>query len=199
MRSSDRTLLAALGFADKDKKDRRHDLACQYVCQPHVVESLAKTLIGASELSSFRGSRYEIDRILDVKTEHAISKGEGQYKTTVGFMDAFMRVRFRIWHRLESRVSIGQFNECEEEPMNFPFGVEVKIGQTSPAEILRQINLYREYPACPKAFAAVIAFDITESDRRQLIMGRVFAVRLGDGFTKFCLAAGDPAAAVKSI
>lgn len=34
--TSDRTLLAALGFADPDKGDRRHTLACQYLCQPEV-------------------------------------------------------------------------------------------------------------------------------------------------------------------
>ena len=34
--TSDRTLLASLGFADPDKKDRRHTLACQYLCQPEV-------------------------------------------------------------------------------------------------------------------------------------------------------------------
>ena len=30
----DRTLLASLGFADPDKKDQMHDLACEYLSQP---------------------------------------------------------------------------------------------------------------------------------------------------------------------
>lgn len=38
--TSDRTLLASLGFADPDKKDRRHTLACQYLCQPDVAVRL---------------------------------------------------------------------------------------------------------------------------------------------------------------
>lgn len=32
--TSDRTLLAALGFQDPDKRDKRHTLACQYLCEP---------------------------------------------------------------------------------------------------------------------------------------------------------------------
>jgi hypothetical protein len=38
--TSDRTLLASLGFADADKKDRRHTLACQYLCEPDVGQRL---------------------------------------------------------------------------------------------------------------------------------------------------------------
>lgn len=40
MHTHDRTLLASLGFADKDKRDRRHTLACQYLCQPEVAVRL---------------------------------------------------------------------------------------------------------------------------------------------------------------
>lgn len=43
--SSDRTLLASLGFADADKKDRRHTLACQYLCQPEVAMRLLGRIV----------------------------------------------------------------------------------------------------------------------------------------------------------
>jgi hypothetical protein len=36
MHAHDRTLIASLGFADPDKKNRRHTLACQYLAQPEV-------------------------------------------------------------------------------------------------------------------------------------------------------------------
>lgn len=39
-RTADRTLLAALGFADPDRKDRRHTLACQYLAQPDVAQKV---------------------------------------------------------------------------------------------------------------------------------------------------------------
>lgn len=44
--SHDRTLLAALGFQDPDKKDPKHTLACQYLCQPEVALRLATRLWG---------------------------------------------------------------------------------------------------------------------------------------------------------
>lgn len=40
MHSSDRTLLASLGFADPDKKDKRHTLACQYLAQAAVLSKV---------------------------------------------------------------------------------------------------------------------------------------------------------------
>lgn len=39
-RTADRTLLASLGFADPDHKDRRHTLACQYLAQPEVAQKV---------------------------------------------------------------------------------------------------------------------------------------------------------------
>lgn len=38
----DRTLLAKLGFADPDKKDARHDLACRYTALPESGLAIAK-------------------------------------------------------------------------------------------------------------------------------------------------------------
>lgn len=49
MHSSDRTLLASLGFADPDKKDRRHTLACQYLAQPEVMARVVESVRGASQ------------------------------------------------------------------------------------------------------------------------------------------------------
>ena len=46
MHTSDRTLLASLGFADPDKKDRRHTLACQYMAQPDVQARVLAHLLG---------------------------------------------------------------------------------------------------------------------------------------------------------
>lgn len=46
MYSHDRTkLVAQLGFQDKDKKNPRHDLACQYLTLPDVHRNLAKTIV----------------------------------------------------------------------------------------------------------------------------------------------------------
>ena len=46
MHSSDRTLLASLGFADADKKDKRHTLACQYLAQPEMMARVVNHILG---------------------------------------------------------------------------------------------------------------------------------------------------------
>src|SRR5690349_9879295 len=40
--SHERTLISGLGFADPDKKNRRHDYACQYLAQESLFPVIAK-------------------------------------------------------------------------------------------------------------------------------------------------------------
>lgn len=42
--SSDRTLLASLGFQDPDRRSNTHTLACQYLCEPDVTAKIGKML-----------------------------------------------------------------------------------------------------------------------------------------------------------
>lgn len=84
MHSSERTLLASLGFADPDKKSSRHDLACQYLTLPEVSEKVRRAIDNRPETW-----------IEEFHTEFHIQKGEGKYATTIGFAD----VMYRIVHR----------------------------------------------------------------------------------------------------
>lgn len=118
MSARDRTQLAALGFADLDKKNNLHDLACQYLCGESIQCVLQQQLLG--------------DRpITWCKTEFPLSKGEAQYKTTIGFLDVLYCVG-------------GPYT-----PRSCDWGfliTEVKV--TPPlalGDVLRQIHLYREY------------------------------------------------------
>lgn len=118
MHSFDRTMLAKFGFADPDKKDSRHDLACQYVAQPDVANQLAKvvfdrevrraaywdqtfeevkggSLAAVEEIKEeATGPRKDFGqknhRLLHARLEGHLQKGEGQYATTVGFIDAML-------------------------------------------------------------------------------------------------------------
>ena len=74
--SHSRTMLASFGFSDPDKKEPRHDLACRYVSQPDVLARI---------LQIFQGRINPIEYHL----EHHLTKGEGQYKTTIGFLDGY--------------------------------------------------------------------------------------------------------------
>lgn len=62
--SSDRTLLASLGFADPDKKDRRHTLACQYLAQPSILQKVVATF-GVPMLPRFEMDEANAARITD--------------------------------------------------------------------------------------------------------------------------------------
>lgn len=82
MHSHDRTMLAKLGFADPDKRNPRHDMAIQYLSQPAMLSKLTKASPKASP------------KAFETCLEFHITKGYGQYMTTVGFADIVSRFRF---------------------------------------------------------------------------------------------------------
>lgn len=103
MHSHNRTLLASLGFSDADKRDPRHDLAGQYLAlqENHMRLALkyaqardgkpmsSRVWDGRSD-SLFNFTRKSTAELRAPQLEHAISKGSGQYKTTIGFADAML-------------------------------------------------------------------------------------------------------------
>jgi hypothetical protein len=197
MRAHDRTLISSLGFADRDKQDRRHDLACQYLSDHARVRYLAEMMI--PEPSQSGGTNLggevledgtettEFGRIHSVILESPISKGEGKYKTTVGFMDLLCNVVLVKWWegkwRESPRDEYVQRKRTRE--VYGQFAIEVKIGEVGSGEILRQINLYREFNA-PQQFVCATAYVLPQVDVDTLAKHRVRHVVLGKGFTDFC-------------
>jgi hypothetical protein len=102
MHAHDRTLLAKLGFADPDKANPLHDLACQYLAAPDISLAVVDAVfpewrdeVGHFERNGVRYNR-SIDREVPAATvEKMISKGEGQYMTTIGFIDVILDITFR--------------------------------------------------------------------------------------------------------
>jgi hypothetical protein len=183
MRANDRTLLASLGFSDPDKQDHRHDLACRYLSQPDVSSRLCGILLGPT-LTSKNTVRNNADdegvaaAVLGVRarTEMPISKGDGQYKTTIGFLDVSYEVG--LSHHIYWGATIRN---------SLSAACEVKIGKTSVGEIIRQISLYREHRGVA-AFAAVTAFPLTEGEVGQLRQANIYHLTLGPKFDQFCSA-----------
>lgn len=214
MHSHDRTLIARLGFSDPDRKDPRHDLACQYVVEQReqiarmalsdlslkvTAEDLRHVAWRKADRAGFscptcgtrvgRGCRCnEIDAAIAKKfgvsagdlrivcdmhaeCEQIIQKGEGQYRTTIGFADVYI-----TGHRV---VQLGG-----ERYLGYPeraIGVEVKIQPISWAEVLRQIRLYAEYlPA--EVWVLAAAYAVSASDVEMLQANDVMTVRLGSKF-----------------
>lgn len=126
--SHDRTLLASMGFADPDKREPLHDLACEYLAEPEQ----ARRLVRFTEPE-------EVDPVIESSLESLVQKGEGQYRTTIGFLD--VRVDWE-----------GKTRNWEGSVRNGAVIVEVKAGHVPVATVLRQIGLYREYvvPKPPK-------------------------------------------------
>ena len=76
----DNTLLAKLGFADPDRKNPLHDMACQYLTQLDVVNQFLVRPVNPDEF--------------DYQLETHIVKGQDRFATTIGFID----VRFGLNH-----------------------------------------------------------------------------------------------------
>lgn len=113
MHSHDQTMIARLGFADADRRDAEHDLACRYLTQEEIAERLIGAVVGprfAAALDrrivdirkdnfDMKGTPRDPPTYRDVradpptaclcgaKTEVPLLKGEGKYATTLGFLD----------------------------------------------------------------------------------------------------------------
>lgn len=130
------TLLARLGFLDPDRGIPEHDRACiSLVENPYLVlEHRARPSL---EIKNVR-----------VALESPVQKGQGQYATTIGFADAVVN-----WEEQSEEISCETTAPHDLGPCcraRWPWKtrsmlVEVKTSIESIGDLLRQMNLYREY------------------------------------------------------
>lgn len=124
--SKDKTLLAKLGFNDPDRAGKwawMHDRACAYLAETDALVRIVKSRDADGSVT-----------VTNVRTslEVPITKGEGQYRTTVGFADMLASADCSIVHpRLGA--------------LRLRLLIEVKTRQESVGEWLRQMRLYGEY------------------------------------------------------
>lgn len=183
MRSTDRTMLAQLGFADRDKGNQDHYLACRYLSGP----AANKVIEWCCKKHPSPASRERPDHPIGVypddlykkkirvgSMEVAISKGDGQYRSTVGFLDVHLHFVERltpcgnagccghsVYHQPEW-VKGGTYTVGYDEPVTWTMEtrvnalvtyrdvfIEVKIGRVGVDDVMRQIALYREYVSSP--------------------------------------------------
>lgn len=217
MSSYDRTLLARLGCSDRDKQEARHDLACQYICQPETVEKLVRLLRLEHGPMPFRVAEQTREVMglcaaaigqQSVAYGVPVEKGTGMYKSTIGFVDVvlcfkLLRHEYDLRYRLRRRHD-SPWDEWKEEqesscPSTISIGVEVKIAPVPVGSLIRQINLYRSYTShrLPRGEELEISrwvvatdYDIPPVDLASLTNERVVHVRLGQCFEDFVQACG---------
>ena len=219
MHSHDRTLLASLGFSDPDKKNRRHDYACQFLAKAENAVAIMHRLMGSRILTkeafhridalvvaANNGDALSLRRLNEIwatydtppispesvslwrsAIEAPISKGEGQYKSTIGFADVLLDLNSKYLFVL-------RMSESFPEKAHWVSGrkkvlVEVKIHPVDVGAIIRQLNLYREhyhFDYTPDSETlAVCDFDLQPEDIATLRSERIQYLRLGTRFDAY--------------
>lgn len=181
MHSHDRTLLAKLGFADDDK-DCDHDSACSYLREnPYLIIDLFKPDLSYTYTDKYCNSHFEPkDYTNSAVCEVPISKGSGQYKTTIGFIDVKITYRANgILAKITQDQKITEYKDSNQKE----WFVEVKSKEISAATILRQINLYNEYlPRHKNEWIVAILFTPSKEFVDELNANEIKVVKLGEKF-----------------
>lgn len=148
-------MLAKLGFQDPDRSgDRaiRHDDICLSLMRPEPLKRLREIVFSATSSKEERKD-VEFDDIRPGRLEVPISKGHDQYKSTIGFIDFQFEYSFSYMARVHKRTRDPQTyrevwtptDKFERWSSRAVVNVEVKTTSVPFGDVLRQINLYREY------------------------------------------------------
>lgn len=218
-RSMDRTLLARLGFGDSDRREPEHDQACRYVLQnaqkivrafwPRECHESCELTWSEHNGAAYigRGALEHTITIVNSEQERVVSKGRDQFKTTIGFIDAFFSFRSEMILTGSRRTIPEQYIKNPEEIKRaFSQNVlwdqsicqtagawdtglimayaafEVKIKPTPISEAIRQIKLYRQYMIRTPSWFLVTRFPINQCDVNTLRQESISHIYLGEGF-----------------
>jgi hypothetical protein len=285
------TLLAKLGFADKDRKSAQHDAAIHFVRQPAMLAQIDATFFptNITDITEAYSTPEDSAHVtVDLKetyyaTEQPITKGEGPYKQTIGFIDGCLHVtksvivtrgfqpivfevtveeldklkrgqlerypnafcvpdavvqeqpvRFRGQavvetsynnHQYDAEIALGELYELVFSPRNYEafsyyrdcsrpvlhgatradsirhwtgwvpgwvpvlnhtvwsktmrWNMETKFHETSAADILRQVKLYREYDRERASWFALTFFDLSALEQNELSNADIAWIRMG--------------------
>jgi len=199
-----KTLLAQLGFADADKQNPKHDLAVEYLALEHNAKRLIQSIHPGFDWEPLRPipnkpdwASLTIRRLSDLRTperERPLTKGEGQYRSTVGFLDLLVRYSASktIWEYVEGRPPRTVYDLDHDREPSGPLAlvVEVKAGHVPTGDLLRQMKLYREYADTIGGVARcswVVAgcFKFTETQAHALRQEGITPVSLGPLFDEW--------------
>ncbi|MBC8356550.1 MAG: hypothetical protein H8E66_31605 [Planctomycetes bacterium] len=206
MHSHERTMLAKLGFADPDRREPLHDVACHYLVTPDAVRRLIRCLAiehGPEPYADNSGDEERTSQFLRKVASHRvtreceIAKGWGQYRTTVGFADLVLQLHIEEHHREAQKRTRnvpdgrGNLTWTEWHPVadfvwqsNEEVGVEVKVTPVAVSDVVRQVKLYRSYSGI-RTWVVATTYQITRADLECLRNERFQHVYLGEHFQAF--------------
>lgn len=198
-----RTLLAKMGFGDPDLKLPEHDAACQYLTSKEIFPKVFAGVIAPKPIKLTEYGIYLIEELSGyrVEPEFMLTKGDGQYKTTIGFVDAKVTFRAKAYawehpykwgdEQVEGRWRpfSGHLGKPEAD---FTMGIEVKIRPETIASCLRQIAVYREFGGGSWIWLLATKFPISTGDAEELAQSKVLHLRLGAGFQEHFDKLNDP-------
>ena len=201
MHAYERTLLARMGFADPDRRDPLHEIACRYLATKPVYDRLAAVLAKyfPRQDECFTDSGFESRIVVDTSirtfsAEHEVevSKGSGQYRTTVGFIDVVLTATLDVRQTNYPKRPIIESGKQEPWPHHEAFlrvcdakvAIEVKTSPLPVSDIVRQINLYRSYRSFDKWILAT-TYPLSQSHYDYLANARILHIHLGQRFQDF--------------
>ncbi len=201
MHAHERTLLARLGFADPDRCDPLHDIACRYLATQAVFSRLAKFLGDAFQENNYESEDSVFEtrsvasasvRVIRATHEAEISKGYGQYRTTVGFVDVLLATELIQNHTdvkkrpVRKKGDNESWQPCESfwRQCYADVAIEVKSNPLPIGDIIRQINLYRSYCSFDTWILAT-TYPLPQSQYDCLVNARILHIHLGQRFQDF--------------
>lgn len=183
MHSHDRTLVTSLGFADPDKKDPRHDMACRYLATPDVHAAVIDFAVEQRcDPNHYPRIKSCPRRPKGHTFEYPITKGSGQYKTIVGFLDVMLGMEYD-----EPCPGGGCCRPAPEDGLHHNDAhivVEVKILPLSFGDILRQLRLYQQFWSA-LVWVVATAFQPSRGDIQELRHHGIVHVQLGPKFDRW--------------
>jgi len=212
-----RTLLSELGFNDIDKKLSRHDVACHYMCELSTLIKLSKMEIYSNDnQGSFYledgGEKYlthqekeivkeykknnNLPSLVDLKdltshiyteVEKPLSKGVGQYKKTIGFLDVEVGLKVSKKSKVFKILDIEGRNFWVKWNKQLVANtvIEVKINKVSIGDIIRQMKLYREFYPNYAEWILVTDYSISDKEKELLKSEGIHHLKLSSDFEEY--------------
>lgn len=181
------TLVNNLELDNVDNGERRHSLACSYLCEPKIQEFLCSFInVREEPKHNYAGrctTRTEYNPGI-AGTEVPLLKGSGKSRSIVGFIDVIISPQRTDRNKFE-----GGRTRKDKPYIGTPkIVIEVKINKVDIGNIVKQISLYKQYLDEPwdKYWFLAVDFPLTDKEKKRIEQAGIFCFKLGKKFDEYC-------------